>query len=110
MTTVALSQKIAGRFVVESPPRRGGAGDVYRARDARSGDVVALKVLRDAGPLTIGRLEREARILMQHAHPALPRYVWHGKHEGDTPCIALEWIEGPTLSDRLASGPLSAAE
>ncbi len=97
---------IADRFAVSGPPLRGGGSDVYRAHDQVTGRAVALKVVRDPAPHGAARLAREAEVLARHDHPGLPTYVWHGVDGGGRSCLALGWIEGPTLAERLAAGPL----
>jgi eukaryotic-like serine/threonine-protein kinase len=90
----------------------GGMGEVYRARDLKLGREVAVKVLPRALAADVGRrqrLEREARALaaLNHSHIA----TIHGFEEADgVPALILELVEGPTLADRLAGGPLPPAE
>ncbi len=76
---------------------RGGQGLVARARDVRTGAIVALKVvLDDLDPTARARLEREARALSGLDHPNLARYVDHGTHDG-RPWLALAYVQGKTL-------------
>jgi tetratricopeptide (TPR) repeat protein len=76
---------------------RGGQGLVARARDVRTGAIVALKVVLDPRDPTIGpRLEREARALASLEHPNLARLVDSGTHEG-RPWLALAFVQGRTL-------------
>jgi Tol biopolymer transport system component len=90
----------------------GGMGEVYRARDGRLGRDVALKVLSpriaaDANSLT--RFEREARALAALNHPNIASI--YGIEDGaGQPALILELVDGQTLADRLASGPLSVNE
>src|SRR5580704_8522882 len=84
-------------------------GSVHRARDEATGAAVALKVLRGAAAAgdEERRFAREAATLAELDHPGIVRYVAHGgAAEGDA-YLAMEWIEGETLSARLARGPLS---
>jgi tetratricopeptide (TPR) repeat protein len=86
-------------------------GWVYRAEDKTSGEHVAIKVLRtDVGQSLDGaakeRFLREARVLAQLSHPSIIRYVAHGVTPEGAPYLAMEWIEGETLSERLARGVL----
>ena len=63
-----------GSFRVLGVLGRGGAADVYRARQEPAGLVGALKVLRpDADDTRKARFAREIRFLAEHPHPALPR-------------------------------------
>src|SRR5690349_18420161 len=82
--------------------------DVYRARDRTTEDLVALKLLRATGPEDLARLAREAQALSRLTHPGIVRYVAHGTAAGE-PFVAMEWIEGDTLSKKLRQGPLSVS-
>jgi serine/threonine-protein kinase len=87
-------------------------GEVYRALDTRLGRDVALKVLpqsvaHDADRLA--RLEREARLLAALNHPNIAHV--YGLEESDgRRALVMELIEGDTLADRIARGPLPIAE
>jgi serine/threonine protein kinase len=90
----------------------GGTGQVYRARDTRSGREVALKLLaavlqHDAD--WVRRFEKEARAAAALRHPGIPALIESGQLEG---CryIASELIEGRTLRQRLAGARLEPAE
>jgi serine/threonine-protein kinase len=90
----------------------GGMGEVYRARDARLGRDVAIKILPDAfrsDPERVARFQREARALAALNHPNIGSI--HGLEETDGgTALILELVEGPTLADRIAQGPLSIDE
>jgi tetratricopeptide (TPR) repeat protein len=103
------------RFVVERLAASGGMGRVYRARDADSGEPVAIKVLDARGaPGTrsraLERFAREARLLAQLRHPGIVRFISFGTTPRGEPYLAMEWIDGETLAARLARGPLSLQE
>jgi len=102
---VKLGDLVANRFELASFVGEGGMGEIYRASDRQTGDWVALKrVLPDeAGER---RFFREARALALLNHPAVVRYVAHGPLEGGEHYIAMEWVEGPTLRQRLDQSPL----
>src|SRR5260221_4283303 len=89
-------------------------GWVHRAEDKTSGEPVAIKVLRtDLGATDDAskeRFVREARVLAQLSHPAIIRYVSHGLTPDGSPFLAMEWVEGETLSARLTRGVLSVSE
>jgi tetratricopeptide (TPR) repeat protein len=100
------------RFVVEAIAGEGAMGVVYRARDRQSGELVALKV--SVAEVTDRqradeRFLREAAILARLAHPNIVRYVGHGVSETGI-YLAMEWLEGETLEQRLERGPLSPAD
>ncbi len=83
-------------------------GEVYRARDARLGRDVAIKVLPEALANDADRLrrfEQEARTIAALNHPNILGIHDIGTHDG-APFLVSEFLEGQTLRDKLASGPL----
>ncbi|WP_233166173.1 serine/threonine-protein kinase [Archangium sp. Cb G35] len=105
-----LGWKVAGRFVLEAVAGRGGMGTVYRARDALTGRPVALKLLRSSTSGAAERFTREAQVLATLNHPRIVSYVTHGLTEQRQPFLAMEWLEGEDLAQRLAHQPLSLPE
>ncbi|MCE9579049.1 MAG: serine/threonine protein kinase [Deltaproteobacteria bacterium] len=101
---------IADRFEPEARVASGGAGVVYRARDRTTGATVALKLLRAVDPDSRTRFARKAAILATLDHPAIVRYVAHGETATGEPWLAMTWIDGETLADRVQRAPLSLAE
>src|SRR6185436_11515450 len=93
---------IAGRFEIERLAGSGGMGEVYRAQDLHSGEIVALKLLVGTEHT---RFDREARVLSQLTHDAIVRYVAHGETPGGERYLVMEWLEGEDLSVRLRRGP-----
>lgn len=94
--------RLAGRFRLDGVLGRGAGGVTYRATDLGDGSAVAVKemALGAADAAARERVEREARILRQLAHPAIPRYVDHfiagsGKHR--SLYLVQELIAGETL-------------
>ena len=86
----------------------GGMGEVYRARDPKLNRDVALKVLPDLFATDADRLarfSREAQVLASLNHPNIAAI--YGVEER---ALILELVEGPTLADRLAQGPMPAEE
>src|SRR5262245_49449020 len=86
----------------------GGMGEVYRARDARLDRDVAIKVLpdefsRDAE--RVSRFQREARLLASLNHPHIGA-IHHLEEFDGSQCLVLELVEGQTLAERMARGPL----
>lgn len=86
----------------------GGMGVVYRARDTRLGRAVALKLL----PRELAgdderthRFEREARIASAISHPGIAT-LYDFDREGDVAFLTMELVEGPTLRELIAEGPL----
>ena len=90
----------------------GGMGVVYRARDTKLDRDVALKILPDAfasDPERLARFEREAKTLAALNHPHIAHI--HGLEESDgVRALVLEFVEGPTLADRIARGPVPMTE
>jgi serine/threonine-protein kinase len=101
-----------GTFEVVDRLGVGGMGEVYRARDARLGREVAIKVLpealaRDAERLA--RFDREARALASLSHPNVGAI--HGAEEADgIRFLVLELIPGDTLGDRIDRGAMKVEE
>jgi Tol biopolymer transport system component len=106
------------------PPRRigpyelgsligaGSMGEVYRARDTALHRDVALKVLpplQAFDPDRVARFRREAQVLAALNHPNIAA-VYGLEESGGVNAIALELVEGPTLADRIARGPLPVDE
>jgi Tol biopolymer transport system component len=101
-----------GNYQVLGPIGAGGMGRVFRARDTRLGRDVALKVLSEPFKLDPEQrdwLEREARVLASLNHPNIA--TLHGIEEsGETQALVLELVDGPTLAERIADGPLELEE
>ena len=90
----------------------GGMGEVYRARDTRLGREVALKVLpahMGQHPDRVARLRREARVLAALNHPNIGA-IYELEEQDGVSLMVLELVEGPTLGERIASGPLPLDE
>ncbi|MGE5175683.1 MAG: protein kinase domain-containing protein, partial [Hyphomicrobiales bacterium] len=101
-----------GSYEILAPIGAGGMGEVYRARDTRLGREVAIKVLpRDlaATPEVRARFEREARLISSLNHPNICT-VHDVGHEGDDYFLVMELVEGESLAERTARGPLPTAD
>jgi len=85
-------------------------GTIYRATDGLSGQPVALKLLHSEGPESLQRFSREAAVLSALHHPGIVSYVAHGTTPDGRPFLAMEWLEGEDLAQRLARQPLSLEE
>src|SRR5688500_7630447 len=83
-------------------------GEVYRATDPNVGRQVAIKVLPEAfasNAERLARFEREARTLASLNHPNIA--IIHGLEKTDgVRALVMELVEGPTLADRVAQGPI----
>jgi tetratricopeptide (TPR) repeat protein len=110
-TRVQPGDVVADRFVLEDVAGSGGMGTVYRARDrAAGGELVAVKLLQKSALEVAERFVREIRVLAQLRHPGIVRYIADGRLPGGEPWLAMEWIAGEGLHDRLARGGLTAHE
>ncbi|HET7225769.1 MAG TPA: protein kinase [Candidatus Eisenbacteria bacterium] len=106
-----MSQRI-GPYTIERELGRGGMGVVYLARDTRLGRDIAIKVLPEEvarDPERLARFEREARILASLQHPGISGI--YGIEDADgRRILTLEYVNGETLGQRLARGPLPVAD
>lgn len=97
-----------GPYEILSPAGAGGIGEVYRARDTRLDRTVAIKILPaylSERPDAKQRFEREARTISSLQHPNICTLFDIGTQNG-TEYLVMEYLEGETLADRLAKGPL----
>jgi Tol biopolymer transport system component len=101
-----------GPYQIVSALGAGGMGEVYRAQDTKLHREVALKVLPDSvvnDPDRVARFSREARVLASLNHPHIAQI--HGLEESDrVRALVMELVEGPTLADRIARGPIPMHE
>ena len=87
-------------------------GQVYRATDTQLDRDVALKILPDAfaaDPDRLARFQREAQVLASLNHPGIAA-IYGIEKSADTQALVLELVEGPTLADRIAKGPIPLDE
>ncbi|MFO0577305.1 MAG: protein kinase [Polyangia bacterium] len=112
MTSTLPHSLLAGRFEVLEQVGSGGMGTVYRALDRQTGQAAAIKLLSTERPQApeSERFEREARLLAELRHPAIVGYVAHGLAADGRPFLAMEWLDGEDLAQRLRKGPLSSGE
>src|SRR5947207_9635381 len=97
---------LADRYRLEGYLGGGGMADVHRAVDMRLGRRVAVKVFR-SGTDEMGRkrFEEEARLLSRLDHPGLVTVHDAGVSGGER-FLVMQLVDGMTLSECLASGPL----
>jgi Tol biopolymer transport system component/predicted Ser/Thr protein kinase len=101
-----------GPYEILSPLGAGGMGEVYRARDTRLERTVAVKVLPghlSASPEVRLRFEREAKTISSFSHPHICALYDVGNENG-VEYLVMEYLEGETLSERLAKGALKPEE
>ena len=100
-----------GTYEVLAPLGSGGVGEVFRAHDSRLRRDVAVKVLSERFRLDTQRLRRfehEARVLASLNHPNIA--MLHAIEPlGGTQALILELVDGETLAERIAAGPLPLA-
>src|SRR5437588_292321 len=111
MMTIAADTKLC-RYEIRSKSGEGGMGEVYRARDEKLNRDVAIKILPEAFAQDFDRLtrfKREAQVLASLNHPNIVS-VYGLEESNGFIALAMELVEGPTLADRLASGPIPIDE
>ena len=83
-------------------------GEVYRAHDTKLNRDVAIKVLAEivaTDPERLARFHREAQVLASLNHPNIA-HVYGVEDASSTYGLVMELVEGPTLADRIAQGPI----
>jgi len=101
-----------GPYEIVSALGAGGMGEVYRARDTKLARDVAIKVLPAvfvADPERVARFQREARTLASLNHPNIAA-IYGLEESGGTAALVLELVDGPTIADRIALGPIPVDE
>src|ERR1043166_715696 len=104
-----MIDQVLGHYKILQKIGFGGMGDVYRAHDDRLDRDVAIKILKPGSvgdPDRLRRFEQEARAAAALNHPNIVAIYDIGTHD-TSPYIASEMLEGETLRDKLAKGPLS---
>jgi eukaryotic-like serine/threonine-protein kinase len=100
-------REIDRRFRLDGDRIAGGMGMVYRGTDLSSGETVAVKISSSFGSQLGERFQQEANCLAAIAHPAIVRYIAHGKTAHGEHYLVMEWLDGETLEDRLARGSIN---
>ena len=101
-----------GPYEVTAQIGAGGMGEVYRARDSKLNRDVALKVLPEAFALDedrLARFKREAQVLASLNHPNIAG-IYGFEDSGPVHALVLEFVDGPTLADRIEQGALPVDE
>src|SRR5206468_9229972 len=105
--TIVIGQQL-GSYEITALLGKGGMGEVYRARDMRLKRQVAIKVLPEAfsrDTERASRFRREAELLASLNHPHIAA-IYHVEEAGDLMLLVLELVEGETLAQRIARGPV----
>jgi TolB-like protein/predicted Ser/Thr protein kinase len=107
-----LIGKILAHYEITGLLGKGGMGEVYRARDAKLGREVALKILPAdiaADPVRLQRFQREARTVAGLNHPNI--VTLYAVEEADgAPFLTMELVEGANLQQTLAKGKVALTE
>src|SRR5208282_4552320 len=101
-----------GPYEITGPLGAGGMGEVYRARDSRLNRDVAIKTLPAAffdDSNRLGRLQREAQVLASLNHPNIAS-IYGLEEDRGVRALVMELVEGPTLAERIAKGPIPLDE
>jgi WD40 repeat protein len=104
--------RAVGNYVVHGVLHRGGMGVIYRAYDPKLNRPVALKMILAGAHADMGILRRfrdEARAVARLGHPNIVQIYEVGEQDG-LPYLALEFIDGPSLSQVLSNGPLAPSD
>jgi serine/threonine protein kinase len=116
LLTLERSRFQAGQFIghyqVVQCVGAGGMGEVYRARDLKLKREVAVKILpeefsRDVD--RVSRFQREAEVLASLNHPNIAN-IYHLEEQNTSRYLVLELVEGETLAERIARGPIPVDE
>jgi hypothetical protein len=103
-----------GIYEIEKLIAQGGMGEVYRGFNIQTRDIVAIKMIRPElsnNPEVFDLFRREASILHTLQHEAIVRYfVFSVDPQLRRAYLAMEFVDGPSLTNKLASGPLSLAD
>src|SRR6476660_5862374 len=99
-----------GPYEILGPLGKGGMGEVYRARDSRLHRHVAVKILPQSFQTEAARerFQREARAASALNHPNICVVYDVGEAAGH-PFLVMELLEGETLRERIAGGPLDTS-
>ncbi|MFS2281240.1 serine/threonine-protein kinase [Microbacterium sp. OR21] len=116
MTTddsLPTSGLIDGRYRILECVGQGGMARVYRAEDTLLGRIVAIKLLRselEGDDASAGRARGETTALASLNHPGLVTLYDAQLQPGRAEYLVMEFVDGPTLADRIAQGPLAPAD
>ena len=112
--SVRRGARLNGIYEVDTLIAQGGMGEVYRGFNIQTRDVVAIKMIRpdmSSHPDALALFRREASTLHNLQHEAIVRYfVFSVDPDLQRAYLAMEFVDGPSLTKRLTSGPLPLAE
>jgi eukaryotic-like serine/threonine-protein kinase len=102
-----------GPYEIVAPLGEGGMGMVYRARDTKLNREVAIKTVLPAvasDPNRLARFGREAQVLAALNHPHIAQIFGLEEAPNTAPLLVMELVNGETLDDRIAKGPIPLNE
>lgn len=106
--TSATAPLLDGRYILTDRVGTGGMATVYRAEDTRLGRIVAIKMIH-GGESMLGSADRahtEKALLAALSHPSLVTLFDAHLDPGGPQYLVMEYVDGPTLADRMAVGPI----
>nr|WP_303771317.1 Stk1 family PASTA domain-containing Ser/Thr kinase [Actinomyces oris] len=112
VTDPLIGRLVDSRYEIVDRLARGGMATVYRAHDRRLDRTVALKLMHAHladSPDFVSRFRREARAAARLSNPGVVAVFDQGSLDG-VAYLVMEYVEGPTLRDLIAAGPLSVKE
>ena len=112
VTDPLIGRLVDSRYEIVDRLARGGMATVYRAHDRRLDRTVALKLMHAHladSPDFVSRFRREARAAARLSNPGVVAVYDQGSLDG-VAYLVMEYVEGPTLRDLIAAGPLSVKE
>ena len=108
---ISPGTRLNGIFEIDHPLASGGMGEVYKGHTVQTGDAVAIKMLRSdmaENEAALALFRKEASALHNLHHDAIVRYfVFTVEPVLQRPYLAMEFVEGQSLSDLLRQGPLT---
>jgi eukaryotic-like serine/threonine-protein kinase len=111
---ISPGTRLNGIYEIDSLIGIGGMGEVFKGHNVQTGDPVAIKMVLPEyaqDPVIIELFRKEARVLCYLAHDAIVRYyVFTIAAEVGRPYLAMEYVDGPSLAERIKSGPLTAED
>ncbi|SON53925.1 Serine/threonine-protein kinase PrkC [Hartmannibacter diazotrophicus] len=109
-----IGTELNGVYRIDAKIAEGGMGTVFRGHNIHSGETVAIKTILPefaANEAHLALFRREAMLLHQFTHPAIVRYYMFAVDPTRSlPYFAMEFVDGVSLSDRVAAGPLSTGD
>jgi serine/threonine protein kinase len=107
---LAAGEVVGERFRIQRLAGTGGMGAVYRAEDLSTAGYAAIKVMEIQSASAAQRFLREGDVLAELSHPCIVRYIVHGLTPQGAPFLAMDWLDGEDLCQRLSRSGLDPSE